>query len=414
MDGRLSAGERERVERHVEGCSRCSEELGSLRDTVSLLRRMPMRSPRRIYTLGEAPSVASTPWRVRVPVWAYGAAASVAIALFALVLSADLSGSLAQDGSGPRVPDRQEAPVVTAQSPEPMPASEAAKAVAVSSPTATPAPQPTPMPEMAAMEAAPAVTPTPQATATPAPQPTSMPEVATMQAAPMVTPTPQVAATPTPQPTSMPEVATMEAAPAGAPTPTATPAPQPTSMPEVATMQVAPAGTPTPQAAAVYREPEETAVADATPVYLLTEAEGVGTRTDTSTPSAMVTRTPVPQSDALEKGADFTPAVPTVTPVHKPTASPSAPTAVAAPTVANQPDRFEQGATPIPTVVLSPIPVPVPTSDSLTEEVPFVEAEDGSTSLVWRVLEGVLGAAAVLLVGGVLWRVRHLPGRNIS
>ena len=60
-----------------------------------------MVSPRLSFTLGEAPSTTRAVLRVRAPSWAYGAAASVAVFLFALVLSGDLSGFLAEDISAP-------------------------------------------------------------------------------------------------------------------------------------------------------------------------------------------------------------------------------------------------------------------------------------------------------------------------
>ena len=134
IDGRLSSGERGKVERHLEGCSVCSAELESLRYTVSLLRRMPATSPRRVYTLTEATPLPSMPWRMRVPVWAYGTAASVVIALFVLVLSADLSGSLAGDGPGLRAPDQQQDSPAASEWSELMSDSEAEESAAVSTP----------------------------------------------------------------------------------------------------------------------------------------------------------------------------------------------------------------------------------------------------------------------------------------
>ncbi len=383
MDGRLSAREHERVERHVEGCSRCGKELESLRYTVSLLRRMPVRSPRRVFTLGEAPSVSSTPWRVRVPVWAYGAAASVAIALFALVLSADLSGSLAQDESDPWGSGYREVPIVTTSSPGPIPAPEAEKSAVLLSPTATPAPQPTPTPQPASMQQP-----------TPTPQPASMAE-----------------ATPAPQPTPMPEpTPTQEMAAAMELIPVVTPIPQATPMSEITDADDTLPYTPVVKEAAY-----PISTPPATPMTGVAEAEGVGPWTDTPAPADVATPTPVPQSGGPEKDATLTLAVPAVTPTSKPAEGPLAPVTVAAPTIVNQPDRFdEQGTTSIPTVAPSPTPTPAQTPDSPAQEVSAFEAGDGSTALVWRVLEGVLGAAAVILVGGILWRVRHPSGRTTS
>ena len=101
LDGRLSATNSQRVARHVELCSGCSEESSSLELTVGLLRRAPMVAPRRSFTLREEPAITPARTAIRAPSWAYGAAASVAVVLFALVLSADLSGTLSRDVSAP-------------------------------------------------------------------------------------------------------------------------------------------------------------------------------------------------------------------------------------------------------------------------------------------------------------------------
>ena len=133
LDGRLRGSERQRVERHLEACSLCSEELRSLEATVGLLRRVPMESPRRVFTLGEAPSSASSRQRLRVPAWAYGAVASVAVMLFVALLSADLTGSLAGEAS---TPETEQAGLEAASVPEEealaSPAPEESQDIAVS------------------------------------------------------------------------------------------------------------------------------------------------------------------------------------------------------------------------------------------------------------------------------------------
>ena len=115
MDERLSEEERLRVQRHLEACPTCMEEMESLRYTVGLLRRVAMVAPRGIFTLAEAPAAVPTPRPLRGPSWAYGAVASLAAVLFAVVLSADLSGSLAGEAAPiPEVAERKsiaEAPV---------------------------------------------------------------------------------------------------------------------------------------------------------------------------------------------------------------------------------------------------------------------------------------------------------------
>ena len=64
-------------------------------------------------------------WQNRVPVWAYGAAASVAIALFAVVLSADLGGLLTSETSTPDLPTQAvETAVESTIIPQPAPGIE--------------------------------------------------------------------------------------------------------------------------------------------------------------------------------------------------------------------------------------------------------------------------------------------------
>ena len=94
VDGRLPAGKRERLELHLESCSRCGEEMESLRHTVRLLRQVPMAAPRRVFTLAGAPAPVQAPRRVMVPAWGYGAVATAAVILFAVIISADLGGAL--------------------------------------------------------------------------------------------------------------------------------------------------------------------------------------------------------------------------------------------------------------------------------------------------------------------------------
>ena len=66
---------------HLESCSRCREELDSLRATISHLRQLPQHTLPRSFTLaGPPPQIAAgrsdqTRW---VPAWAYAGAASLA------------------------------------------------------------------------------------------------------------------------------------------------------------------------------------------------------------------------------------------------------------------------------------------------------------------------------------------------
>ena len=105
LDGRLAPARRNRVETHLEACSSCKEEVESLEHTVGLLRQAPTLRPRRIFTIAEAPVPVRVPRVARVPAWAYGAAASVAVMAFLVLLSADITGSLSGEPAGLQVPD---------------------------------------------------------------------------------------------------------------------------------------------------------------------------------------------------------------------------------------------------------------------------------------------------------------------
>ena len=126
LDGRLVGRRLDEVEVHLASCAVCKEELSSLEYTVGLLQQVPMFAPGRRVAIEDIP-VASPGWGFRAPSWAYGAAASVAIMLFALVIAADLGGLLAGDA-------RQQETVATSQiesQTSPQAESEVAAATAV-------------------------------------------------------------------------------------------------------------------------------------------------------------------------------------------------------------------------------------------------------------------------------------------
>jgi len=54
MDRQLSLPEQEMVEQHLKVCQNCQAELDSLRETVNLLHRMPMASPRCSFVISKA------------------------------------------------------------------------------------------------------------------------------------------------------------------------------------------------------------------------------------------------------------------------------------------------------------------------------------------------------------------------
>jgi len=53
IDDELHSEERLKVQAHLESCQSCREELESIRETVSLIRGMPVIEPRRSFTISE-------------------------------------------------------------------------------------------------------------------------------------------------------------------------------------------------------------------------------------------------------------------------------------------------------------------------------------------------------------------------
>lgn len=104
LDGRLRSQTRERLERVMAGCADCRLEMESLRDTVAMLRQLPVMAPRRSFIMSAPPQVATQAVQrarpispFRVPQWAYGGAASVAALALAVLVSVDASGLAAPD-----------------------------------------------------------------------------------------------------------------------------------------------------------------------------------------------------------------------------------------------------------------------------------------------------------------------------
>ena len=96
IDDRLSGARMGQVEAHLASCDLCRQELEGLQYTVGLLQQAPMAAPRRRLVVQEAPPIVVA--RPLVASWAYGAAASVAAVLLAVVLGADLMGALPGGG----------------------------------------------------------------------------------------------------------------------------------------------------------------------------------------------------------------------------------------------------------------------------------------------------------------------------
>ena len=158
----------------------------------------------------------------------------------------------------------------------------------------------------------------------------------------------------------------------------------PTSAP-----QVAAPGTEAPAAAPVTEA--ENAAAPAPPAAAPgTEAAAAAPITEPEAPAAAAPAMP-PSPEQAEAESDVAVAA-TPTPLQQATPLPPA-----------HRDESEQVATPGPSMATSDIP-----------EAASSKAEDGTTAVVWRVLEGVFGGVALLLVGGVLWRMRRLWRRTVS
>src|SRR5512137_811412 len=96
IDGRLTPGERLRVETHLPACSACRAELIALQETITLLKGLPVvATPRPFYVYPEM--VPARPSRFGLgallrPGWAFGAlrvATSLAAMLLVVVVAAD-------------------------------------------------------------------------------------------------------------------------------------------------------------------------------------------------------------------------------------------------------------------------------------------------------------------------------------
>ena len=311
LDGGLSDADIRKIEGHLRACESCTEELDSLRDTVGLLRQTPVLPTARDFTFAQAPESAPEPRApvasvgfpgFRVPVWAYGAAASVAVVAFAVTLSIDVTRGPGDDGGalltssesgdsfGTTLADPEDSPTgvpmppTTTPAPQHEPPGVTAMPVA---PTSTLAP--TPMAEMAMIE------PTTTSTQTPQPAAFSIGEADREDSEPdmvmsrAVEPTSGAKAQLTDAPTSAPPTGDVAERRADALTyrPTAVPAPTPTSASQ-------PTDTPMPK-------PTDTPRPTATPTPRPTP-----TPLPTSMPMPLPTSIPAPTAaphSALDPGA---------------------------------------------------------------------------------------------------------------
>ena len=385
MDGRLSPDRHRRVARHLEACSRCAGEMESLEQTVGLLRQVPMVGPRRSFVLGEEAVGAPARRETRMPVLAYGAAAVVAVLLFAVVLSADLSGALSQGAPAPAA-SRTDAQVLLA---------------------ATPSPQPTSMPAPTGMLEAEAVVPPPQELQRDqeavAPSESQAMEAADAPAAAPVSPASEEAA-PAPEMAAAPEGAGVETAAAPFPTPSPVEA-APT--PPFAPVSVSEAAAPAPEMAMA----SESAVVEATAVPVPTPLS-----IEAAATAASEEATPAPE---VAMAPEVTVMEATAAPVPTPLSVAAAPEIA----MAQEGAVREATAAPVPTPLRAAANSPPDRQPGRPEQesaytssveegealgITLSEATGGGTALLWRVLEGVSGGLALLIVAGVLLRRRRL------
>ena len=376
LDERLSAPDRGRLEQHLEACPRCQEELGSLQYTVGLLRRAPEVGLRRSFTLERAPVIGpvASParWGPRVPAFAYGAAASVAVILFVVVLSADLSGFLSEDASAPQQQVHSvELPGVSTPSPQPTPVPDEPEKMGVAM-----APQP---PEAEQAVAAAAPSDAGMAKAAPAPTPPARSAVSPQGASESGESEDLAQSAPLPPAQSADDQAVTSSrvapsqqtalASSGADT-MAVAGPEATAAPQVApfsagadTTAVAPSSeaTPPPQAASVSAE-AETIVVPPPPEAMPEPSESEG--------EFAIEGTVMP--------------LPTQPPLLSP-----------------QPAEIERAAAPVDTAEASEAPRVQPP-----------KAPTEGTATIWRALEGASGGFALILVAVVFWKMRQVRRRT--
>ena len=157
IDDELEPVRKEALERHLESCTSCREELESLRGVVSLLNRVPEAPVPRSFTLAEAPA-RGPQWFIR-----YSAPLRYSGAVAALLLIAVVAGDLVAGRTPMATTEPTATELFEAQSTTETGAKEAAPvrapapaAEGVAPPVATPTPQPMMLMGADATERAPA------------------------------------------------------------------------------------------------------------------------------------------------------------------------------------------------------------------------------------------------------------------
>ena len=118
IDGELSPGESARVEKHLQECRACGENLATLRQTVGLLRELPVLPAPRSFAV--RPVMVTARRAAPAPFWGYGLLKG-ATAIAALLLMLLFGGDLALNFVGPSLgfPAAQAPEVAWAPSLEP-------------------------------------------------------------------------------------------------------------------------------------------------------------------------------------------------------------------------------------------------------------------------------------------------------
>ena len=94
IDNRLDESQTAILEGHLVTCSRCREELHTLRATVGLLQALPRAVPRRSFAITAQPQVLRA---APAYLWGMRAATATASVALVLVLAGDLLGTFSRD-----------------------------------------------------------------------------------------------------------------------------------------------------------------------------------------------------------------------------------------------------------------------------------------------------------------------------
>lgn len=140
VDGRLSAQEKIRVERHLEECEECRQELEFLEFTVNLLRRVPTVQVPRSFVLTEAPG--ERPLLAAWPLKAMSAATVLAAVFLVTVFTIDLLDLFVQETVVEQRIAATEEEALTTEAQEPPAAAPQEEIQALAPPEEIPAPQP--------------------------------------------------------------------------------------------------------------------------------------------------------------------------------------------------------------------------------------------------------------------------------